>query len=408
MTTWWQLVVRRPVFRRLWLAECVSLAGDWISYVAVTSMAAEQGGQRGAFAVAGVLVAHNLPHVALAGWAGVLADRFDRRRMLLSIHTAQFLVTLLMAAAATRGTVAWVSALVVVRASIGALTAPARAGALRRSVPEAELLEANALSGATWSAMFAVGMAIGGWVSAFGTVTALLVDAGTFATATALIFTIPPMPTAGPSAAPPRLFDAAAWAWPRPAVRMAIGSKAPISLGTGAAMVTLALSADQHPYLGSAALTYGALQSFRGVGTGIGPIIASAALRRGVAPRSAVRFVSWLSFLSMAAFGVVAGSPWGLAVALVWGLGSGTNWVLASASLQKLAPDGQIGRLAALDWVLLTIGTCVGATASAAAITLTGDIRWGALCGALLGATAWTALAMSSAHDTNVTGRDEA
>jgi MFS family permease len=396
MTAWLTLLRLRPAFRWLWLAECISLVGDWVSYVAVTALAADREGSGGAVAIAAVLIAHNLPHVVLAGWAGVLADRFDRRRMLIAIHVGQLVVTLAMAAAAAIPSIALVSALVVVRAAVGALDAPARAGALRRSVEEHELLDANALTGATWSAMFAVGMGLGGLAAAFGTVGALLIDASTFGVATALIALLPAMPTAGASAAPPKLWDAAKWAWDRRPVRLAIGSKAPLAVAGGAGLVTLALSSDAFPYLWTAALTYGVIQAVKGIGTGIGPVVATSAVRRGLPPRAATVIVSWLAFASIAAYGLVGGGPLGLLASFGWGLGTGTNWVLSTASLQELAPDEQIGRLSALDWVLLTIGSCAGAASAAVVITATGDPRSGALFGASAGAFAWVGLAAIS------------
>jgi hypothetical protein len=233
-------------------------------------------------------------------------------------------------------------------------------------------------------------------IAAFGTVEALVLDALTFAVATALIGLLPAMPTSGPGKEAPRLWDAAKWAWARPSLRMAIGAKAPLSLAGGAGLVTLALSADAVPYLGTAALTYGVIQAVKGIGTGVGPLFATFAVRRGLAPRTATVVVSWTAFASIAAFGALSGHPVGIVASLFWGVGTGTNWVLSTASLQELAPDEQIGRLSALDWVLLTIGSCLGAALAAGVITASGDVRSGAWIGAFAGAVAWIGLAALS------------
>src|SRR5213592_4544748 len=72
-------------FSRLWRAMLVSSLGDWVGFVAVASLVARLGGVRlGALAVAGVMLARLLPSVLFGPLAGVFADRFDRRKAMVS------------------------------------------------------------------------------------------------------------------------------------------------------------------------------------------------------------------------------------------------------------------------------------------------------------------------------------
>lgn len=72
-------------FRRLWQAMALSSLGDWLGLLATTALAQQLAGDNYAkanFAIAGVFIVRLLPAVVLGPLAGVIADRFDRRRMM--------------------------------------------------------------------------------------------------------------------------------------------------------------------------------------------------------------------------------------------------------------------------------------------------------------------------------------
>jgi dTMP kinase len=68
----------RP-FRRLWIALSLSSLGDWLSLLALSILANNLGGSRGAVAVSGVWLTSLLPALIFGPLAGAVADRFDRR-----------------------------------------------------------------------------------------------------------------------------------------------------------------------------------------------------------------------------------------------------------------------------------------------------------------------------------------
>src|SRR5688500_17659627 len=74
-------LVGSPSFFRLWLAQVASSLGDWIGFVAITAYAARiAGGASPETAVGLVLSARLVPGFFLAPAAGVLVDRWDRKR----------------------------------------------------------------------------------------------------------------------------------------------------------------------------------------------------------------------------------------------------------------------------------------------------------------------------------------
>src|SRR5213595_1146607 len=78
-------LLTHPSFSRLWRAMLVSSMGDWIGFVAVTSMVVHFGGARlGGLAVAGVILSRLAPSVLFGAFAGVVVDRFDRKKVMVT------------------------------------------------------------------------------------------------------------------------------------------------------------------------------------------------------------------------------------------------------------------------------------------------------------------------------------
>jgi MFS family permease len=397
-----RLLRAHPAFRRLWIAGAVSLVGDWLSLVAVALLALD--GDGGARSLAIVLAVHALPQALFAPVAGVIADRFDRRRVLLAAPLAQAALTLLMAAAAVHRSIIAVQALVLARSLVGAFVVTAETAALRRTVPEEELLRANSLVSGTWSVTYVAGMALGGALAALGPATAMTIDALTFLVAAALLRGLPKMVpevaarTRATGIVATFAGDLAAayrYAAERPALFRKVFGKAPLALAGGAGWLVLHLVAGEIHPLGTAAISLGVLQAVRGAGTGIGPAITSALPRRyGDAIDHAVAATT---FVSIALFPLATSVVLFLAIALAWGMGIGANWVLSSAGVQQHASDGLIGRLASLDELATTAAMVSGALIAAEVVTRAGSPIAAAWLGASLGAATWWWLGRSSA-----------
>jgi dTMP kinase len=78
----WRVFGTRSFFK-LWIAQVVSSLGDWIGIIAILAIAARISGGSGA-AVSLVMVARVVPGFFLATVGGVIVDRFDRRRVMVT------------------------------------------------------------------------------------------------------------------------------------------------------------------------------------------------------------------------------------------------------------------------------------------------------------------------------------
>ncbi len=87
-------VLAYTAFRRLWIALSLSSLGDWLGFLATTALAAElvSGPARGAFAISGVFAFRLLPALVIGPFAGAFADRFDRRKLMVTCDVARFAV----------------------------------------------------------------------------------------------------------------------------------------------------------------------------------------------------------------------------------------------------------------------------------------------------------------------------
>ncbi len=79
-------------FFRLWLAQVVSSLGDWIGFVAVTAIAARIGGKSPETAISLVLSARLLPGFFLAPMGGVVVDRWNRKKVMVSCDIGRGIV----------------------------------------------------------------------------------------------------------------------------------------------------------------------------------------------------------------------------------------------------------------------------------------------------------------------------
>jgi MFS family permease len=180
--------LRLPAFRLLFTARAISYVGTYLAPIAVAFAILRNHG--GATAVGLGFAAWTLGQVAMLAFGGVVGDRIPRRVVMMGSDLASTAIRTTMGVLLLSGH-AEVWELIVLQAVGGAAVAfysPASYGLVREVVPEEELQQANALLAIARYAAFPLGAAVGGPIVAFvGTGTALLVDAGTYATSALLL-----------------------------------------------------------------------------------------------------------------------------------------------------------------------------------------------------------------------------
>ena len=133
-------------FRRLWNAMVLSSLGDWLGLLATTALAQQLSGGDYAtanFAIAGVFIARLLPAVFLGPLAGVIADRFDRRRLMV---TSDILRAALYISIPIAHNYLWLYTATILVECVTLFWSPAKEATVPNLVPREKLESANQIS----------------------------------------------------------------------------------------------------------------------------------------------------------------------------------------------------------------------------------------------------------------------
>jgi len=161
------VLARNRDFRRLFSAELVVFGADWFVMVPLLVLLPELTGS-GVWGAL-VLAADTGINALLLPYAGTVADRLDRRKILITANLAALAAVLLLFAVRSAATAPLALVAVGAMAVAKAFYSPAATAALPNVVDADDLAAANAISGSAWGTMTVVGASLGGVVSgAFG------------------------------------------------------------------------------------------------------------------------------------------------------------------------------------------------------------------------------------------------
>lgn len=354
MSQYTRLLRNNPDFARLWLAQVVSLLGDWFNTIVLSALVSNYSGGSG-LAVSGFLLARFIPPLVIGPFAGVLADRFDRKRLLIFSDFSRALVVLLLLFATSPDMLWLIYILTILQFALSSVFDPGRNAIMPSLLRPEDLVLANTLGSITWSAMLAVGAIIGGVVAAlFGTSIALLIDAMTFVVSALLIAQIRTRPVETKTSedrSDRGLVDGLRYAWQHPATAVVLLVKLGQSLGNVDALMII--YATELFVIGEGGTTsLSIMYAAFGIGAVIGPIILN---RFNDGSVRVMRRLIIIGFVSMTLGWLVLGGASSLAIvalALVMrAMGGSATWTYSSVILQKSVPDRFLGRIFSLDMV---------------------------------------------------------
>src|SRR5450759_188677 len=188
----YRLLLRNGPLARLLAGEFVSSIGDWLYLVAILILVYEVSKDPLVLGIVGA--ARVLPYVVLSIPAGILADRYDRRLILLVTDVARGTLMLVMAAlVAAHAPVVTIVVLAVVATCFSTFFSPAIGAYLPSLVADEEQLgPANSAWSTLDNLAFVIGPAIAGLlIAAGGLALAFVLNAATFAVIAVVLWRLP-------------------------------------------------------------------------------------------------------------------------------------------------------------------------------------------------------------------------
>jgi len=400
-----RLLRESPNFTLLWLAQVVSLTGDWFNTIVLSAMVADFSGGSG-LAISLFLMARFLPPLVVSPFTGVIVDRFDRKLILVYsnvIRTGIVLMFLL----ATGPDLLWlIYLLTIMQFTLSALFEPGQSAIIPSLIRRSDLVIANTLVSITWSVMLALGAIIGGVVAAFfGASIALVIGASTFAVAGYLIARIQVPPEAetrsdleAGAVQPTGSFGEGL----RYLARNKMAAAALLVKGGGSVGnvdTLMTVFATQVFILGTdGQLSLGIMYSSFGIGAILGPVLLNrindgsiGRMRRLVVIGFVLGTIGW----------IVLGAAGSLAILslalLIRAMGGSANWTYSTVIIQKSVDDRYLGRVFALDLAFFQLVTVVstiahGVLIDALGVDYLGVISYGTAVVSLIPLVLWMAV----------------
>lgn len=354
-----RLVRENHNFRRVWLSQVISNLGDWFGVLAVYSLIIDYSGSELLLGL--IIVIKMMSFAVFSPFAGYIADRFDRRTVMILCDFGRGAAVLTFLLVRSPDLLWLIYVMTAVQMMFASVFLPAK----QASIPnithsEDELVRANVLSNLSWSIIFTSGMGLGGLATAaFGTDAVFIINGLGYILSTIFIFraTIPHVQDESTKESLRRpikgILDGYAYIWKTGAVFRPALAKGSMSILLGALVYMLILVSDDILMMGSVGL--GMLYAARGAGTAVGPLL----LRRYFPDES--RWVTYmgLAMVTAGACYMMMGLTGSLLIMLLFVFlahtASGVNWVSSTVLLQQRASDRFRGRVFSSEFLLFTV-----------------------------------------------------
>ncbi len=380
-----------PAFRNLWFSSLITRFGSMITYVAAPYQIKELTGSYLAVGLVGVL--EIIPLVIFGLYGGTLADRIDRRRIILVTEFGLMASVLLLALnsrlSSPQTWIIYVVAMLV--ASFDGLQSPSLNSIVPRIVPVEKLAASSALMSLTRNLGFIFGTMLGGFlVARVGFSTSYLIDAATFGLSLVFLWFLPTVSPDQTLRENPisAIVESAQYAWSRKDL-----------LGTyliDTAAMIFAYPVALFPFLADeldSPQSLGLLYAAGAVGAAIAGLTSgwtARVTRHGMA----VVYSAMVWGLGIAFVGVSDTLPMALLGLTIAGAADMVSGLFRSVIWNTTIPDHLRGRMAGIEMLSYSIGPQLGQVRSSFSAQLFGlqkaFVSGGLLCTAVVGLCATT------------------
>lgn len=348
-------------YRRLWAASVISLLGEWFNTIALFLLILEYSGSE---FLLGILFSVRMILFGISQPInGLLADRLNRKSLMFWSNIAQIFLALTFLMVDGPEDMWWLITVSGIMMLFHGVYVTAERAAVPNIVDEDDLITANAIGSASWSTALCTGAMLGGIVvSQWGTDAAFVIDSFTFLLSAIILIPLTIEQTVDESMKGP-IFSTAVKnikiGWSRiysdkKLLRIIFAKTSWNLAGAGLAGVFLVLAGSDISGYG-AAFGFGLFFFARGIGTGIGPLIARSVFKDRSKWPNMVGILVSLSGIFYFLVGLTIDYYLPLTVFLIICAhsASGGNWVLSTVLTQTWVEDEVRGRVFSMDMLLL-------------------------------------------------------
>jgi len=356
-------------FKYLWYGQIVSLFGDWFNLIASATLVASLTGS--GLAVGGLFVVRMLAPFLISPLAGVAADRYNRKKLLILTDVVRAVVVLGFILVRSAELLWFLYAVTAIQFAMHGVFYPTRNAILPDLVSSRELGTANAITGTTWSVMLAMGAAAGGLVAGgWGVYPAFIIDSATFILSAYFIARIRYEPERRDThdkslrTALSDYVEGLRYLAHNLKTLAVVLHKASLTLFVVGALevIQVTLARDFFVIGEGGGISLGILYAVIGVGSGVGPIAARHFTGDRERPLQIAIFFAYVTMgvgliiiSTLASFGTV------LIGTLIRSMGGGTLWIFSTQLLLQKLPEKIRGRVFSTEYAFLTLAMATGA-----------------------------------------------
>ena len=359
-----------PKYRRLWAASVISLLGEWFNTIALFLLILQYSGSQ---FLLGILFAVRMFLFGISQPInGLLADRLNRKSLMFWSNVLQIGLALSFLLVDGEEDMWWLISISGLMMLLHGVYVTAERAAVPNIVDDEDLITANAIGSASWSTALCMGAMLGGIVvSEWGTDAAFIIDSLTFLLSAIILIPLTIEQKVDESMKGP-LFGTAIKnikiGWNRiyndKRLLRIVFAKSSWNLGgAGLAGVFLVLAgADITGY--GAAFGFGLFFFARGIGTGIGPLIARSVFKDKNKWPSLIGILVSVSGIFYLFVGLTLDYylPLTVLLIIISHSASGGNWVLSTVLTQSWVEDEVRGRVFSMDMLILGTSAALSTT----------------------------------------------
>jgi MFS family permease len=418
------LVRRNRNFRFLWTGQVISLFGDWFDLIASAALISHL--TRSGLAVGSLFVVRMMAPFLVSPLAGVLADRYNRKRLLIFADVLRGIIVLGFLLVRTEEQAWLLYVITAIQLAFSGVFFPARNAIIPDIVSRSELGAANAISSTTWSVMLALGSALGGIVAGeWGIYPAFVIDSISFFCSAFFISHVRyshnqyAQSDFNPEehqvkAAFRQYVDGLKYLQSHKDIFAITLHKSAMALLVSGAFQVIQVALAQRVFVigENGGTSLGLLYAFAGIGTGAGPILARVFTGDRDRPlRLALTLSYGISVVGLAMSAPLASFVLVLLGTFVRSLGGGINWTFSTQLLLEWVPDGVRGRVFSSEFAMFTLANAISSAAGGWLLDNTnlgiGGIMWGMAVLLLIPGILWYAWTLFGKRDTSALSEEQ-